>query len=152
MTAATDTGDGRKPMRRTSRSLPIALLRARERVMAPIREMLSDAGVTEQQWRVLRVLEETGPVDGTEAARRACLLQPSLTRIAQTLEAKGLVERTESPRDRRRQVFSISDEGSSLLAAYAGRAAEIAEGFERQLGKDRFRQLLDLLGELQDPE
>ena len=38
----------------TSRSLPIALIRAREGVMAPIREMLAETGITEQQWRVLR--------------------------------------------------------------------------------------------------
>ena len=140
------------PMRRTSRSLPIALLRARESVMAPIREMLADAGVTEQQWRVLRVLEEAGPLDGTEAARRTCLLPPSLTRIAQTLEAKGLVERAVSERDRRRQVFSISASGKALLAAYFDQASEIAKGFEKHLGKERFNQLLDLLGELQDDE
>ena len=36
--------------------LPIALMRAREQVMAPIRNMLADSGITEQQWRVLRVL------------------------------------------------------------------------------------------------
>ena len=42
------------PMRATTRSLPIALLRARERVMQPIRSILAKAEVTEAQWRVLR--------------------------------------------------------------------------------------------------
>ncbi|MEM7211904.1 MAG: homoprotocatechuate degradation operon regulator HpaR [Pseudomonadota bacterium] len=143
---------GTKPFRQTSRSLPIALLRARESVMAPIREMLADAGVTEQQWRVMRVLEEAGPMDGTDLAQRACLLPPSLTRIAQTLEAKGFVERSVSKQDRRRQVFSISPEGSALLGTYAGRAAEIARGFEGQMGKERFDLLLGLLEELQEQD
>ena len=44
------------------RSLPIALLRARERLMPPIREMLIRSGITEQQWRILRALEEAGPL------------------------------------------------------------------------------------------
>ena len=65
----------------TNRSLPIALLRAREKVMGPIRAMLSDVGVTEQQWRVLRVLDERGPLDPTEIADRSVLLLPRLTRI-----------------------------------------------------------------------
>lgn len=40
----------------TRRTLPMALLRLRERVMAEFRPIMSEHGVTEQQWRVLRVL------------------------------------------------------------------------------------------------
>ena len=47
----------------TGRSLPIALIRARVGVMSPIRDMLSETGITEQQWRVLRVLAEFGRMD-----------------------------------------------------------------------------------------
>ena len=47
--------------------------------MAPIRKMLLAAGITEQQWRILRVLTETGPIDAGSLAKRACLLAPSLT-------------------------------------------------------------------------
>ena len=39
------------------RSVPIALIRAREAVMAHFRPLLAQRGYTEQQWRVLRVLE-----------------------------------------------------------------------------------------------
>ncbi len=46
------------PLCQTNRSLPIALLRARETVMGPIRDMLATSGVNEQKWRVLRVLQE----------------------------------------------------------------------------------------------
>ena len=57
----------------TSRSLPIALIRAREGVMTPIRDMLAETGMTEQQWRVLRVLDEFGRMDTKTLADRACL-------------------------------------------------------------------------------
>ena len=46
------------PMRAFSRSLPMQLLRAREAVMQRFRPMLHQHGVTEQQWRVIRVLVE----------------------------------------------------------------------------------------------
>jgi hypothetical protein len=82
------------PVPETNRSLPIALLRAREKVMGPIRAMLADVGVTEQQWRVLRVLAERGTLDPTEIADRSCLLMPSLTRILQTLTG----QRADQPR------------------------------------------------------
>jgi hypothetical protein len=41
--------------RDTRRALPIALLRAREAVMVRFRPILRYHGVTEQQWRVMRV-------------------------------------------------------------------------------------------------
>ena len=47
----------------TARSLPIALIRAREGVMLPIRDMLSETGITEQQWRVMRVLWTSKPMN-----------------------------------------------------------------------------------------
>lgn len=75
----------------TQRSLPMALLRARENVMAPIRAMLSASGLTEQQWRLLRVLSESGPLEATILANRAALLLPSQTRIVQSMEKRGLV-------------------------------------------------------------
>ena len=86
----------------TSRSLPIALLRARERVVAPIRTILANADVTEQQWRVLRVVQESGPMEPTKIAEEACLLLPSLTRILQKLEEKKLIHRKKDRADRRR--------------------------------------------------
>ena len=101
----------------TSRSLPIALLRAREAVMGPVRGMLADAGVTEQQWRVLRVLDEDGALDPTTIAERAVLLLPSLTRILQKLEEKELVTRARDESDRRRQIIEVSPAGRALIAA-----------------------------------
>ena len=62
-------GNGGPPA--TSRSLPIALLRAREAVMGNFRPMLADFDVTEQQWRVMRVLSEAGRLDASDLAARA---------------------------------------------------------------------------------
>ena len=59
---------------KTGRSLPIALLRARETVMGPIREMLAESQINEQKWRVLRVLDESGPMEQKAIAEASCLL------------------------------------------------------------------------------
>lgn len=132
----------------TSRSLPIALLRAREKVMGPIRAMLANAGVTEQQWRVLRVLNERGPLDPTEIADRSCLLLPSLTRILQTLEAKGLVTREAHPTDRRRLVITITDGGRSLIEANLHESQRLNAWLKDTFGEEKLGHLLDLLNEL----
>jgi len=102
--------------RKTKRSLPIALLRARERVMEPVRGMLAESGVTEQKWRVLRVLEETGEIEPTVIASEACLHLPSLSRILKTMEADGLVQRKEDLADRRKTLVAISEAGRAILA------------------------------------
>ncbi len=66
---------------KTDRALPLALLRARETVMSPIRRVLKNHDVTDQQWRVLRVLYENGVTDAKKLAKSACVLAPSLTRM-----------------------------------------------------------------------
>ena len=132
----------------TSRSLPIALMRAREKVMTPIRLMLADAGITEQQWRVLRVLDEFGALEASRLAERACLQLPSQSRIVQTLVEKGLVTRTNSASDRRKQLVAITPEGHGIIAANLEQAAGIAKSFEAVLGKKKLGELIGLLAEL----
>lgn len=144
------TKDTRIPS--TSQSLPIALLRAREKVMGPIRHMLADAGVTEQQWRVVRVLVEEGPLDPTSIAERAVLLLPSLTRILQKLEEKGLVTRAQDDVDRRRQVITVTQAGHDLIASNMPASLAYAKQFRDQLGDAKYTRLLALLNELNDLE
>ena len=133
---------------KTSRSLPIALLRARERVMGPIRDMLADVDITEQQWRVLRVLCEDGPQEPTRIADKACLLLPSLTRILQNLENKQMIEREVDQRDRRKQIVSATARGERIIAENIGRSVEQMAALQERLGQEKYEQLLDLLNEL----
>ena len=133
----------------TRRSLPIALMRSREKVMAPIRDMLRASGLTEQQWRVLRILSEFGPQDLTEIARQACLLMPSLSRIIRSLAQNGLVIRASDTKDRRRQTVVISPAGQHLIDDNLVQATQIAANYRNQLGAERYELLLDLLTELE---
>ena len=136
----------------TSRSLPIALLRARERVMGPIRAMLSSVDLTEQQWRVLRVLQEYGAMEPTRISDLACLLLPSLTRILQKLEEKGLIRRTQDRTDRRKQVVQITEAGEKIILSNLDQSIELAEAIRQRMGPDKHDALLDLLNELERAE
>lgn len=118
--------------------------------MLPIRDMLSDTGITEQQWRVLRVLAEYGALDTKTLADRSSLLFPSLTRIASTLREKGYVTQTRDEKDRRRQFVQITAEGQKIIDDHSDRAAMIVKGFKATLGDAKYEQLLDLLAML-DP-
>lgn len=137
-----------KPLPPTSRSLPMALIRAREGVMAPIRDMLSETGITEQQWRVLRVLAEHGPMDATTLADRASLLFPSLTRIASKMREKGLITQTRDASDRRRHFLAITEAGQRIIDDCLPQATQIAAETRAQLGAHDYETLLDLLARL----
>lgn len=143
--AEPDVGAGDEALPPTGRSLPIALLRAREKVMSPIRGMLAEAGLTEQQWRVLRVLDERGPLAPTEICAEACLQAPSLSRIVQGLVERGLVARLQDTDDRRRQHVSLEPAGRAVILANLAASRRIARDVEARLGPERHRQLLDLL-------
>ena len=137
-------------MRGVAKSLPLALMRAREATMQCFRPHLRTLKVTEQQWRVLRVVYSEGKLDVTTLARRAVLLAPSLTRILRDLESQQLIARRQGAGDRRRQEVTLTARGRRLLArgAYGSEAAyrRIASRF----GARRLRTLFGLLTELED--
>lgn len=134
----------------TARSVPIALIRAREKVMGPIREMLADSNITEQQWRILRVLDEVGPLDASTLAEQACLLLPSQTRIVQTLRDKGLVTRQTDKDDRRKQTVSITADGKKIIEDNREEARRIAAHIETVIGKETLKELLVILEKFDD--
>lgn len=129
--------------------MPIALLRARETVMGPIRDILATSGVNEQKWRVLRVLEERGRSELTVLAQEACLLLPSLTRIIRTMEEDALITRITPLDDRRKAVVAVTDKARALLTTHLAASNLIFTNLEAQFGREKLATLLDLLEELQ---
>jgi len=135
-------------LRRTDRSLPIALLRAREAVMEPVREMLAASGLSEQKWRILRVVDEAGALEQSQIAARACLSLPSLTRMLRAMEADGLLTRTGDAEDRRKSIVTLTDQGQSLITAHAEQSNALLADLEAQYGSADLDHLLDLLEKL----
>ncbi|GAA2847106.1 MarR family transcriptional regulator [Aminobacter aminovorans] len=136
----------------TRRSLPMSLLRAREVVMAQFRPILAQHGVSEQQWRVIRVLGEQSPLDATELAERASILAPSLTRIIKALEERKLITRGKVEGDGRRVMLSIAPKGQVLISEVSPESSAIYDEVQRRIGHERYEQLLDLLEGLIDLE
>lgn len=132
----------------TRRTLPIALLRAREHLMERFRPILLARGITEQQWRVLRVLEEVEEADATELAAKACILAPSLSRILRTLEGKGLVAIRRDPGDGRRSLIRRTGASTALIREIAPESIAIYAEVESRFGRDRIERLLDDLDDL----
>ncbi len=144
-------------------SLAGSILTARERVMSPIRPILRAAGITEQQWRVLRVLVDQGSLDPSSLAECALLHAPSVTRILRDLVERQFVERCIDPTDGRRSIIAITDAGRDLFENTAVETLKLLETYANTFGEDRIRNLIDELqalsealaplgGETGDPE
>ena len=97
--------------------------------MVPIREMLKASGITEQQWRVLRILSEFGPQDLIEIAAKASLLMPSLSRIISKLGEDELIIRAKDLDDRRRQTVVIAPAGKQIIDDNLAQATKIVVEF-----------------------
>lgn len=134
--------------RNTRRSVPIALLRAREAVMSHFRPMLAQHDITEQQWRVIRILAETDIVDASEMAERAFILAPSLTRIIRSLEERGIITKTRDENDGRRVLLQITPAGLAIIKEVAPESRLIYQMIEERFGRERIDQLLDMLDDL----
>jgi len=126
----------------------MSLLHAREVIMAHFRPMLTAHEVTEQQWRVLRVLAETRSVDASELAERASILPPSLTRIIRTLQDRKLITRGRMDEDGRRVILNITASGLELLDKLTPERRAIYQAIEERYGSEKLQTLLDLLDDL----
>src|SRR5690242_13981697 len=137
------------PIRPFSESLPMALLRTREAVMRLFRPGLRRHGVTEQQWRVLRALAHSGPLEVTELAEATFLLAPSLSRILPDLEQRQLISRRQVDTDLRRCVVSLEPKGLRLIGTHAPYSEQMYAQIARRFGPERISELLGLLQELE---
>ena len=98
-------------------SLTIALLRAREAAMSYFRPIVKRHNLTEQQWRIVRILAESPSMDFHDLAYRACILRPSLTGILTRMERDGLVLRLKPINDQRKLYISLTKEGRRCITA-----------------------------------
>ena len=130
-------------------SLPMQLLRARESAMSRFRPMLRNHGLTEQQWRVVRVLAAEKKLDTGELSRLTFLLSPSLTRILKTLDQEGLVQRTPDPDDLRRVDVRLSKAGQIVYNKVSPDSERLYREIEEQFGLQKLNELYVLLKDLQ---
>ena len=134
--------------REARRSLPIALLRVREAIMRHFRPMLAAHDLTEQQWRVLRILAEKGEADVTHIVSAAHILAPSLTRIIALLDERGLIQRRQGE-DRRRVELKLTPAGEAIIAKVLPDSAKIYAMIIERFGRAKVEALLDLLEALE---
>jgi len=135
-------------MRPFSRSLPMQLMRAREAVMRRFRPHLLSRGFSDQQWRIIRALADSGRLEiGTLSAQ--CQIHPaSLSRMLPKLAEDGLITRNSHQNDQRRIVVAITPRGRALFRSVAPESEEIYAAVAREFGAKKLRELYQLLDRL----
>jgi homoprotocatechuate degradation regulator HpaR len=118
------------------RSLPMLLYRALDLIMPRFRAIFGGFGLTEQQWRVLRVLWQRDGRALLELADATLISAPSMVGVVDRLARSGLVERRRSQSDRRVVRVFLTGRGRDLEeqvtplvdAAYADLRGSVGEG------------------------
>ncbi len=140
------------PAKFLHRNLPMLLLHAREQVIARFRPILNEHGITEQQWRVVRTLIDTGPLEPREIGELCRISSPSLAGVLSRMEELGYVRRKRLEHDQRRQRVSLTPRSRSLSARMAPQIEATYRDLESVIGVEfstRFYQALDeLIGAL----
>lgn len=129
-------------MRSFSRSLPMALLKARESVMVRFRPSLRAHNLTEQQWRVLRAMSaDERSLRPMEMSQMTFISMPSLSRLLKTLEARGLISRARLEDDLRGSEFDLTTAGREMVAEIAPSSEAIYAEIEALVGPAELEQL-----------
>lgn len=116
--------------------------------MSHFRPILAAHDVSEQQWRVIRVLAEEGTLDASEVAEKAFILAPSLTRMIRSLEERGFITRRKDKADGRRVLLDLAPAGRAVIDAVMPHSLRAYAEIDARFGVAQRKKLLELLGEL----
>jgi homoprotocatechuate degradation regulator HpaR len=130
------------------RSLPMLLMNAREAVMQRFRPHLRSHDITEQQWRILRVLAEQKNADMLELSVRCRIHPPSLSRTIPLLAQRRLVRRFSDSGDQRRVLVGLTSHGRALFSKMSVESAAIYAQLEAKIGAVRLAKIYRVLDDL----
>ena len=133
-----------------SQSLPMMLYRALDAVMPRFRQIFKEFGITEQQWRVLRVLWDIDKSPLGELADITLIPAPSLVGVVDRLQTAGLVERQPVKGDRRVVLVAITQVGRERLERLLPRVANSYATLKQSVAGEDWEALLAALETLLD--
>lgn len=127
------------------RNLPQQFLKARDCLMAHFRPILNHFGLTEQQWRILRVLDEHEQLEPREICTLCQILSPSMAGVLSRMEDMQLIQRSRVSADQRRVQVRLASKGDQLMAELAPLIEQQYRHIEAALGIELFQQLSTVL-------
>jgi len=142
--------------------LPALLAQASRLISGEFHLVVTAQGFTVSEWRVLASLAGSEPVNIGQLAEITTMKQPTVTRVLDRMQARGLIERLPNDADRRVTLVRITAAGTRLVSKLIPLALQherrVLEPFGQQRAEDlkaTLRKLIELhrdapLAEAQD--
>lgn len=144
----------KRPFSSIQEEVVLAMLRTADQLAVPMNEVLREAGLSQSQYNVLRILRgaaEEGLPCG-EIAERMIRRDPDLTRLLDRLEARKLVRRTRGTNDRRVVRAAIAEAGLELLESLDPIVRTTVKQTLAHMPAERLNALRELLEEARGGE
>jgi len=125
------------------------LYRTLDAVMPAFRGIFNEFGITEQQWRVLRILWEDDGVSLHTLAEATLIPGPSLVGVIDRLVRDSLVERRRSKVDRRVVHINITRKGKALEASVQPRVDDTSAALEASISQTAWKSLFKAMDEIE---
>ena len=119
-------------------NMPQLLLKARDSLLQHVRPILNQYGVTEQQWRIMRALNEATMLEPRELCDVCQISSPSMSGILTRMEETGWLARSKFEGDQRRRKVHLSPAGADLLMEMGKLIDRQYENLEAAYGKQVF--------------
>lgn len=105
-------------------------------MMERFRPLLTARGLTEQQWRVIRALDENGPLEPRQISDLCTISSPSMAGVLARMEAMGLVVKERFEDDQRRVRVSLTKQSVNLVRVLSKALEAEYAALEREVGPE----------------
>jgi homoprotocatechuate degradation regulator HpaR len=130
------------------KNLPHLLLQSREALMSRFRPVLNQHGVTEQQWRILRILLDEDGLEPRQLCERCLISSPSIAGVLMRMEEAGLIKRERMEHDQRRVKVTVTAATKKLGKSIAPIIEREYLELEKKVGVKQLQQVYDTLDTL----
>jgi homoprotocatechuate degradation regulator HpaR len=131
------------------KNLPHLLLQSRETLMRRFRPVLKQHGLTEQQWRILRVLLNEDGLEPRQLCERCLISSPSITGVLMRMEEAGWIQRARMAHDQRRVTVTVTAATKKLGKSIGPLIEREYVALEKLVGVKQLQQVYDALDTLQ---
>ena len=112
------------------------------------RQVLNQHGVTEQQWRILRVLLDEDGLEPRQLCERCLISSPSIAGVLMRMEEAGWIQRERMEHDQRRVKVTVTAATKKLGKSMAPMIEREYLELENKVGVKQLQQVYDALDTL----
>ncbi|SAL70038.1 MarR family transcriptional regulator [Caballeronia udeis] len=117
-------------------------------MMERFRPLLTANGLTEQQWRVIRALNENGPMEPRQISDICTISSPSMAGVLARMEAMELITKERFADDQRRILVSLTKKSIGLVRVISKDLEARYRELERTVGPEVVERVYSAIDDL----